>query len=258
VEVLPAGPGSSEVRVYLGRADDPAAWRERALRVLRAHGLSPGLSDPTLSPVPDRAWAARWQASLAPIPLGLRFVVLPTPELAAPEGREPIRLVPGMAFGTGEHATTRMCALVLERRVREGSRWLDLGTGTGILALVAARCGAASVLALDLDPEAAHVAAHVVAENGAGRIVAVAAGSLDRAGGGPFDGVVANVQSSFFLASATALAEVVRPGGALVISGFLDEDVSEITAALAAAGFGLVERFSDGPWACLHLMRTPR
>ena len=116
----------------------------------------------TITDVGDEGWVEAWQRSLAPIPLGTRFVVLPHENLPAPASREPIRLIPGMAFGTGEHATTRLCAGVLEDLVVPGSRWLDLGCGTGILAIVAARLGASSVAALDLDPQAAQVAEEVV------------------------------------------------------------------------------------------------
>src|SRR5213075_275452 len=93
--------------------------------------------------------------------------------------REPIVLVPGMAFGTGEHETTRLCAAALERLVVPGSRWLDVGTGTGILAIVAARCGATKVVAVDNDPEAAHVALEVVRRNGLEDSIEVLEGSLE-------------------------------------------------------------------------------
>jgi ribosomal protein L11 methyltransferase len=158
VEIRPAGAGKSEVRVYLGPADDPSAWRARAVRVLEGHGLTAEAAGVSIVPVADERWVERWQASLRPLPLGERFVVVAGAEDEPAGGREVVRLVPGMAFGTGEHETTRMCAVALERLVAPGSRWLDLGTGTGILAIVAARCGAARVLAIDLDPEAAHVA----------------------------------------------------------------------------------------------------
>src|SRR5512139_2423510 len=142
VEIVPAGPGRSALRVYLGLADDPNAWRERALGVLEAHGVSTAEAGLSIEPVDDGRWVERWQASLAPVPLGRRFVVLPGGPIVATEGREPIRLVPGMAFGTGEHPTTRMCAAAVEELTEGGSRWLDLGTGTGVLAVVAAKCGA--------------------------------------------------------------------------------------------------------------------
>jgi len=185
VEVASSGPGMSEVRIYLTEADVVASWRERAMRVLAAHGLTAEEAGLAIDPVVDGRWVERWQASLAPLPLGARFVVLPAGPALPQEGREAIRLVPGMAFGTGEHPTTRMAAAWVERQVTPGSRWLDLGTGTGLLAVIAARCGAARVLAVDLDPEAARVALEVVAANGAAGIVEVRAGSIELRGQHP-------------------------------------------------------------------------
>ena len=255
VEIVPGGPGLSTVRVYLGPGDDPEAWRARARRVLGAHGLTEGDARLAIADVADEAWVTRWQEGLAAIPIGSRFVVLPHEGLAAPEHREAIRLVPGMAFGTGEHPTTRMCASALEAAVRPGSRWLDLGCGTGILAIVAARLGAAEVVALDLDPEAAHVAADVVRTNGLTDRVEVGAGSLAEARGS-FDGIVANIQASFFLAEARSLARALRPGGVLVGSGFLVDDVAELGQAFASAGIHIAERLVDEPWTCL-VVRAP-
>jgi len=255
VEVAPSGPGMSDVRVYLAASDDADRWRDRAASVLAAHGLTGEYAATTVDAVADERWVERWQASLAPIPLGERFVVVPTGHDAAAHGRNPIVLIPGMAFGTGEHATTRMAAAGVERYTAAGSRWLDLGTGSGLLAVVAARCGAARVLALDIDPEAARVAGEVVRANGASEVVEVRVGSIDLPGIERFDGIVANIQSSFFLGNAGRLSDALRPGGVLLASGFLDGDVLEIGAALAASGIDVTEQSSEGPWVCLLARR---
>jgi ribosomal protein L11 methyltransferase len=250
VEVAHAGAGESEVRVYLDSASAAASWSERAARVLEAHGLATGPARVSAAPVPDGRWVERWQATLAPIPLGERFVVVPDGRATNGSGRVPIRLVPGMAFGTGEHETTRLCAAALERCVAPGSHWLDLGTGTGILAVVAARCGAAHVLAVDTDPEAARVAAEVVRANEAQQVVVVRAGSAETRGTETFDGAVANIQSSYFLGHAPDIAHALKPHGALVASGLLDEDVAEVSGALAASGLLVETITADGPWVC--------
>ena len=255
VEVAPAGPGSSVLRVYqssLAEAKDAVA---RARGVLAAHGLDDPDLRLAIDDVTDERWVERWQASLAPIPLGRRFVVSPGGLAAAQEGRETIRLTPGMAFGTGEHETTQMCAAAVEALVVPGARWLDLGTGTGLLAVVAARCGAARVLAVDLDPEAAAVAADVVSANGAAAVVEVRAGSIGDLAGETFDGIAANIQVSFFLAHAAALVGALADGGVLVASGFLEDDAAEVAAALSAAGVGLQSRWMKRPWVCLAARR---
>jgi ribosomal protein L11 methyltransferase len=251
VEVAPRGPGASEVRVYLGVTDDAEAWRERGRQVLAAHGLADAASRLAIDSVEDGRWVERWQESLAALPLGDRFVVIPSERVAAPEGREPIRLIPGMAFGTGEHPTTRLCAAGLERHVTAGSRWLDLGTGTGLLAIVAARCGASRVLAIDNDGQAVSVAAGVIAENGAANVVEVREGSIGDRRDERFDGIVANIQSSFFLAHAAELAAALNDRGVLLASGLLDEDVPEVSQALESAELNLAAQLSDGPWAFL-------
>jgi len=258
VEVAAAGPGMSEVRVYLATASEADLWRERAGDVLFAHGLSPERAGVAVDRVEDGRWVERWQASLAPIPLGARFVVVPNRTAGAYESREAILLVPGMAFGTGEHQTTRLAAAALELRVAPGSRWLDLGTGTGILAVVAARCGASRVLAVDHDGEAARIAAEVARANDADAIVEVRRGSLDACRGERFDGIVANIQSSFFLAEAAGLAEALEPAGILLASGFLDDDIADVGPALAAAGIAAEAHTAEGPWVCLVATRTDR
>jgi ribosomal protein L11 methyltransferase len=255
VEVAAAGPGMSEVRVYFGTQDDAAACCSRAAHVLGAHGVGSAASRLAIDPVRDGRWVERWQASLAPIPLGAGFVVVPGDGSAVRDGREAIRLVPGMAFGTGEHQTTQLCAAALEQRVAVGSRWLDLGTGTGVLAIIAARRGASRVLAVEIDPDTAEVASSVVAANGAAGAVEVRLGSIDVVGGERFDGIVANIQASFFLANPAALATALADGGVLIASGILDEDVSDVTSALRSVGLHVGSRDSQGPWVCLAFWR---
>jgi len=255
VEVAAFRPGMTELRVYLGPAEDPGVWRKRAAQVLSAHGLPADASELSIDPVPDGRWVERWQASLSPIPLGRRFVVVAKESALDQGGREPIRLIPGMAFGTGEHETTRLCAAGVEQQVTPGSRWLDLGTGTGLLAIVAARCGASRVLAVDSDPEAAAVASEVLAANAAGDVVEVRVGSIAERCGETFDGIVANIQSSFFISNAASLASALVQSGVLIASGFLDDDVQDIASALRAASFRVEARASLGPWVCLLARR---
>lgn len=255
VEVAASGPGMSVLRVYLGSIGEAEGWRDRAESVLQAHGLTAPGADLAIAPVTDGRWVERWQASLAPIPMGERFLVVPTDAGADVPNRETIRLIPGMAFGTGEHETTRLAAAAIERLVRPGSRWLDLGTGTGLLAIVAARCGAASVLAVDIDPEAVKVASEVVRANHAGDVVEVRAGSIAGVSGATFDGIVANIQTSFFLAESEAVAAALVAGGVLVATGILDDDVVEVAAKFSAAGLRIETKSIDGFWACLLARR---
>jgi len=206
--------------------------------------------------VEDGQWVERFQSRLQPFELGRRFLVVADGPATVPAGRSAIRLVPGRAFGTGEHPTTRLCAGLLELRVRSGDTWLDLGTGTGILAVVAVRCGAEKVLARDVDPDAIEVARDVLGANDVLNRVELAEGSLDGLSAAGVDGVVCNIAAPFFLDHGKDLAEVVRPGGRVVASGFLDGDLPEVAASLGRAGIRSQGSVMDGPWRALDALRV--
>jgi ribosomal protein L11 methyltransferase len=254
IETAPAGATKARLRVFLPGSRDAKEALDEAARVLEKRGLDPLACRLHVEPVEDGRWAERYQASLRPLPLGERFVVIPGESSETAGSRDTIRLVPGRAFGTGEHETTRLCAAALERWVRRGSRWLDLGTGSGILAVVAARCGAALVEALDEDPEAVEVALEVVEANGAGGQARVRTGSAGLLAGAGLDGCVANVATPYFLSHAPHVAAVLAPGGILLCSGLLGDDARDVARALDLAGLEPVERRDEGPW-CLLVAR---
>jgi ribosomal protein L11 methyltransferase len=234
--------GRLRLRVYLATRDQARAAAQRIAGVLGAAGLDPAACDVRSEDVPDGRWVERYQAALRPFRLGRRFVVDPSGGLAAPAGAgsRVIRLVPGRAFGTGEHPTTRLCVERLEACVRAGERWLDLGCGSGILAVVAA-------------PDAVEVAHEVVRMNRAEGVVEVVRGTLDAVRRSAWNGIVANVSAGFLAAQAEALAARLRGGGWLLTSGFVDADVAGLRERFAAAG--LVEADSCGRrgwWALAH------
>jgi len=250
--VEPAGPGRVRVAIYPDPASGGAigAFVEQVRAVLRVSGIDPEAASVTRGRVADGRWVERFHASLRPRPLGTRFEVRAPGDGAAASGRRVLWLVPGRAFGTGEHPTTCLAAAALERWVRPGAAWLDLGCGTGVLALVARALGAVPVRAVDVDPEAVAVAREVLAANPGTGPVELGTGSLAAAADRRWDGIVANIETSFFTApgAATALARALVPGGCLVVSGFLAADADEVAAALAAAGLATVERVRDGEW----------
>jgi ribosomal protein L11 methyltransferase len=253
VESAPAGPWRTRLRVFVRQADRDGALR-RARETVRAFVVDDA-REPAWEPVEERDWVGEYQRRLVPFPLGQRFLVVPGDREAEAPGRETIRLVPGRAFGTGEHPTTRMCAEALEHHLEPGSRWLDLGTGSGILAIVAARCGAASVRAVDLDPEAIEVAREVLRANPGARGITAAVGSLDGLAPGSFDGVVANIAASYFVAQPARTAAVLRPGGTLVASGFIRDDRAEIEDRLRAVGLHPLASREEGDWLALVFRR---
>lgn len=257
-EVRHAGPGRSLLTVYLDVPVDSEVLLARGASAIEAAGLDPRSCDLAVETVADGRWDEAWRASLRPFPLGSRFLVVPADPPVERSERTILRLVPGRAFGTGEHPTTRLCAETLERRVRPQELWLDLGAGTGILAMVAVHAGAAGVLAVDRDPEAVEVCRETLEANGLSGPVRPVLGGIDVVKRGAFAGVVANIASSFFLRHAADVAAALRPGGTLVASGFLVEDVAEIEAFLAGAGLVSIESRSDGPWALVVAAKAGR
>ena len=163
---------------------------------------------------------------------------------------------PGRAFGTGSHGSTRSCLELLERALEGGpvERALDVGTGSGILAIAAARLGVPSVVALDLDPEAVAAAAANAARNGVAGRVRVELGVLE-AWAGPAPLVLANLLASALVAQAPALARCTAAPGRLIAGGLLVHEVPVVTASFVPEGFHLAEVAESEGWAALLLAR---
>jgi ribosomal protein L11 methyltransferase len=202
-----------------------------------------------------------WPVEFAPFRVGRSLVIAPIGSAAAAAGGEvlielaPGGSVPGPIFGTGAHPTTRLVLMLLEERTTLGDRVLDLGTGSGIIALAAARLGAREVLALDIDPVAVAAARANVTANGLEGVVEVREGSLEAAGGPPYDLVVANILAPVICSLAPALARVVRPSGWLITSGIVAARVPDVLDSLAAAGFHLQAERASEEWRGLVFRR---
>ena len=202
----------------------------------------------------EAEWQDAWKEHFHALRVGERVVVAPTWRDYVPKPSDVVvRLDPGMAFGTGHHPTTRTCLEVVEALARPGARALDVGCGSGILAIAAVKLGAASAFGLDVDAVAVRSARENAAENGVEGRVTLAEGTLPHAGApaGAFDLVVANISSKVVSELAPHLARAAAPGGVVVASGII-EDHSEATAQrLAAAGLAAAERRVDGDWVTL-------
>ena len=214
--------------------------------------------------VVDDEWARRSQANLTPIKVG-RIVVTPPWHAAAvlpPKGgsygkqrRNEIVLVidPSTGFGTGHHETTRLCLSLLQDLELNERHVIDVGTGSGVLAIAAALLGASSVLAFDEDPEALRNARENAARNGVSERVHVREAALDTFAHEPAAVVLANITAGVLQKHAARLAALVEPGGRLIASGFSDAEIDDVAAAFA---FEIERRSIEGDWAALMLLRS--
>ena len=199
--------------------------------------------------VDEGEWETAWKSRFTVKHIGERLVLKPTWQthrFAA--GEVVIELDPGMAFGTGHHPTTRMCLEQLERLLVPGMRVLDLGTGSGILAIAAAKLGAGSVLGLDIDETAAQVARANVEQNKVCQVRLIH-GSLPHSSvkEGEYDLALANITAGVIVSSAEPLARVLRRNGLLIASGILMERREEVEKALAES-FVVEQSFTEGDW----------
>jgi ribosomal protein L11 methyltransferase len=233
-----------------------AEARERAAAALRRE-----FRNLSLSPVdvPDEDWAARSQASLTAVRVG-GIIVAPPWDLgrteAQPHGSSPaitIVIQPSMGFGTGHHATTRLCLAHLQALVLRNHTVIDVGTGSGVLAIAASRLGASHVLAIDDDPDAIQSARENVELN-PGADLTLGVVDLRRARLRPFDIVVANLTGALLAAAAGAIQALAAPGGRLILSGFLEGE--EETVVNAFSSCTIAQRSWEGEWVCITLLRS--
>lgn len=244
------------LRTYLPLVRGVRAKRQRIERALWHLGQLRPIAPLVAREVDDAEWAEAWKQHFGVHRVGERIVIRPSWREYQPAPHDVvIELDPGMAFGTGLHPTTRLCLAALERAVRPGSRVLDLGTGSGILAIAAAKLGAAEVLAVDTDPVATRAATANVAANQLNDRVAVIEGSIEQAADAAFDGVVANISATVVIAVARELARVTRPGGWVLASGLLADREIEVALALAAAGFHLTGSSGENDWRLIEAVR---
>ncbi|MGC8723256.1 MAG: 50S ribosomal protein L11 methyltransferase [Acidobacteriota bacterium] len=199
-------------------------------------------------------WAGRYQSSLRPLAIGRRFAVLPSPALANPwPQRIPLRLVPGMAFGTGEHYTTASCLRLLEEMLSLPASVLDVGCGSGILAAASCKLGCPRVTACDVDADALLVAGETAAANGVSyRLVEGSADQVE----GEFDLVFANILAETLAAILPHLVARLAPGGLLAGSGIASGRQRQVLDSASSLGLALIESRTDGEWWTL-LWRAP-
>jgi ribosomal protein L11 methyltransferase len=244
------------LRAYV-YGDVGQAERDAIRRRLRLDGLAEdadGGLDWRL--IKEEDWAEAWKAHYDIERVG-RVVVRPAwREYEAQPGEVVVSLDPGMAFGTGQHPTTRMCLALLQELLRPGDRVLDLGTGSGILAIAAIGLGAESCVAVDIEEQAVKASVANVALNGLDAQISVSLGSLDLAASqAPYDLVLANINAATVIALAQGMHDVLKPGREIAGGGIIEPRLGDCLAAIEAAGFTVERVLEDSDWRTLVARR---
>ena len=245
--------GVSRIKCYLTDDEDGLA----VLRQIRA-----AYGDVQTAFVEDSDWENNWREYYKPIEVGEKLVVVPEWEETPDDGRLPLRLDPGLIFGTGSHATTRMCLAGLEPYCGEGVRVLDLGCGSGILGIGALILGCERCLGVDIDPKAPDVVMSNAALNGIGpnRMTAWAGDILGDASlrqriGGGWQLVLANIVADVIIPLSAIVEQFMAPGAVFICSGIIENRWPETAAALAENGFEILNHRSEEEWHCFVCRR---
>ena len=233
---------------------DRIAFIEGELRRIRGMdlGMDLGKLETRRHDVAEQDWTESWKAAFKPFRLGEHMLVKPSWEVVEPlPGDHIIEIDPGMAFGTGTHETTGMCVKLVEKYVKPGDRAIDIGTGTGILAIAAAHMGARPVLATDLDAVAVRVAAENVKINGFEGVIDVRCGDLLDVVQQSGDVVIANIISDVIVMLAKPVRQRIVDGGIFICSGISVDRRQDVLKALEEADFEVLDDLNEGEWCAM-------
>jgi len=193
-------------------------------------------------------WANCWKKYYKPVMIGKNIVIVPMWEDYEPKQSDVIvRMDPGIAFGTGTHETTALCAEFIEKYIKQGVRALDVGTGSGILAILASKLGAGSVDALDIDANAVKVAKENCEQNGVTNVTCRQS-DLIRSATGKYDFISANIVADIIIRMAENVGDFLADDGILVVSGIIESQAEQVVSVFTAKGFMLVDKLDKNDW----------
>jgi ribosomal protein L11 methyltransferase len=252
-------PDKLTVRAYLPESDSTEHAKQQLEEALRYMNMMYPMPTPEYTIVDEQDWANAWKDHYHPIRLGKRILIRPVwHDIDIQPDDIELALDPGMAFGTGTHPTTQLCLIALEDIVPAGARVLDLGTGSGILAIAAAKLGASYVLGLDIDELSVTSSKENIERNNVADKVFVEQGSLENVitSARRFDLIVVNIISKVIIEMChNGLGQTVRPGGLAVFSGIVDYQVPEVEEALRATGLIPHNLRQQGDWVVIEARR---
>ena len=268
-EEAEAGADAITITLYFEDDEEGQQKLDEAKALLDSLKADPGtdVAYETAATGDDSEWLYKWQEHFRPTKVGERIVVKPGWEdYEAADGELVIEMDPGMAFGSGLHETTSMCIKALEKDLGDGSeraydpsrypiKVLDVGTGTGILAMAAVLLGADEALGIDIDDEAVRVANENIAKNGLGGRISIMRGNLMEGIDYEPDIIVANLMADLVVMLSPAAAAQLRPGGLYITSGILDIKEEVVKKAIEDAGFDIIEVLADGEWRAIAAAR---
>ena len=236
-----------KVHMYLAPDENPAEVLPLFKERLEASGIPYELAT---NCVEQEDWQNAWKKYYHAMDIGKRLAIVPGWEQYDTD-RTAITMDPGMAFGTGTHETTALCLEVLDERVRGGERVLDIGTGSGILAIAALKLGAAAAEGVDIDPMCVRTAGENATRNGVEDRLTVLVGDLSDKASGVYDLITANIVAAAILSLAPHVPALLAPGAVFIASGIIDTRKEEVLAGLRAAGLEPFDVREKRGWVCI-------